>query len=254
MAIDRAQPLRDRWRGARTLAVLGAGSIALVALGGCSIKRYEGVNLVAGKQLFVSKCASCHTLARANAKGIVGPNLDDAFRNSLASGLERTTIRGAVRQQILFPETGGTMPADLVSPSKASDIASYVAYAVDRTGQDTGLLASAVPSAGAGKPAVEANGVLQIDADPSGQLSYVTNKATAKPGPVTVKMANMSGTMHNIALQQGTGPSGAVIGAGKIVTNGTSSFTANLKAGTYTYFCQVPGHRAAGMSGTLTVK
>jgi mono/diheme cytochrome c family protein len=236
------------------LGVLGAGSVALLALGGCSIKRYEGVNLVAGKQLFVSKCASCHTLARADAKGIVGPNLDDAFRNSLASGLERTTIRGAVRQQILFPETGGVMPAKLVSPAEANDIASYVASAVDQSGPDTGLLATAVPTAGAGKPAVEAGGVLQINADPTGQLSYVTKTATATAGPVTIKMGNMSGTMHNIALQQGTGPSGPVIGAGKIVTNGTSSFTANLKPGTYTYFCQVPGHRAAGMQGTLTVK
>ena len=67
-------------------------------------------------------------------------------------------------------------------------------------------------------------------------------------------MANKSGTPHNIALQQGTGPSGPVIGAGKIVPNGISSFTTKLKPGTYTYFCQVPGHRAAGMSGTLTVK
>jgi plastocyanin len=236
------------------LGLLGAGSVALVALGGCSIKRYEGVNMVAGKQLFVSKCASCHTLARANAKGIIGPNLDDAFRNSLASGLKRTTIRGAVRQQILFPATGSVMPAKLVSPTNANNIAAYVAYAVDRTGQDTGLLASAVPSAGAGKPAVEASGTLEIDADPSGQLAYVTTKATAKPGPVTIKMANKSGTLHNIALQQGTGPSGPVLGAGKIVPNGISSFTATLKPGTYTYFCQVPGHRAAGMAGTLTVK
>jgi plastocyanin len=235
------------------LGVLGAGSVALVALGGCTIKRYEGVNLVAGKQLFVSKCASCHVLARANAKGIIGPNLDDAFRNSLASGLERTTIRGVVRQQILFPEKGGVMPAKLVSPASASNIAAYVAYATGRTGQDTGLLAGAVPSAGAGKPAVEAGGVLQIDADPKGQLSFVTATATAKPGPVTIQMANKSGTLHNIALQQGTGPSGPVLGAGKIVTTGTSSFTANLKAGTYTFFCSVPGHRAAGMVGTLTV-
>jgi len=254
MAIDRAQPLRETWRGAKMLGVLGAGSVALIALGGCSVKRYEGVNLVAGKQLFVSKCASCHVLARAGAKGIIGPNLDDAFRNSLASGLERTTVRGVVRQQILFPEKGGVMPADLVSPSKASDIAAYVAYATDRTGQDTGLLASAVPSAGAGKPAVEAAGKLEIDADPAGQLAFVTKTATAKPGPVTITMGNKSGTLHNIALQQGTGPSGAILGAGKIVTTGVSTFTANVKAGTYTYFCQVPGHRAAGMDGTLTVK
>jgi mono/diheme cytochrome c family protein len=236
------------------LGVLGVGSVALVALGGCSIKRYEGVNLVAGKQLFVKNCSSCHTLARADAKGIVGPNLDDAFRVSLLDGLKRTTIRGVVRQQILYPEIGGTMPAKLVSPSQADDVASYVANAVDKTGQDSGLLATAVPSAGAGKPAVEANGVLQINADPTGQLSYVTKVATAKPGPVTIKMSNMSGTMHNIALQAGTAASGTVLGAGKIVSNGVSSFTTTLKPGTYTYFCQVPGHRAAGMSGTLTVK
>jgi len=254
MAIDRAQPLRDTLRGAKMLGVLGVGSVALVALGGCSVKRYEGVNLVAGKQLFVSKCASCHVLGRAGAKGIIGPNLDDAFRNSLASGLERSTIRGVVRQQILFPATGGVMPAKLVSAAHASDVASYVAYAADRTGQDTGLLASAVPSAGAGKPAVEAAGKLVIDADPAGQLAFVTKTATAKPGPVTITMGNKSGVLHNIALQQGTGPSGPIIGAGKIVTTGASTFTANLKPGSYTFLCQVPGHRAAGMAGTLTVK
>ncbi len=236
------------------LGVLSVGSVALVGLGGCSIKRYEGVNLVAGKQLFVAKCASCHVLGRAGAKGIIGPNLDDAFRNSLASGLERTTIRGAVRQQILFPAKGSVMPANLVSTKNASNVAAYVAYATGRTGQDTGLLASAVPSAGGGKPAVEVGGALEIDADPTGQLAFVTSKATAKPGTVSFKMANKSGVLHNIALQQGTGPTGTILGAGKIVSAGVSTFTANVKAGTYTYFCQVPGHRAAGMQGTLTVK
>ena len=30
--------------------------------------------------------------------------------------------------------------------------------------------------------------------------------------------------------------------------------TVKLKPGTYTFFCQAPGHRAAGMYGTMTVK
>jgi uncharacterized cupredoxin-like copper-binding protein len=35
---------------------------------------------------------------------------------------------------------------------------------------------------------------------------------------------------------------------------GTSSFKVTLKPGTYTFLCEVPGHAAAGMKGTLTVK
>jgi uncharacterized cupredoxin-like copper-binding protein len=44
------------------------------------------------------------------------------------------------------------------------------------------------------------------------------------------------------------------VGSTPISASGTHSITVNLKPGTYTFFCQVPGHRAAGMSGTLTVK
>jgi uncharacterized cupredoxin-like copper-binding protein len=57
-----------------------------------------------------------------------------------------------------------------------------------------------------------------------------------------------------MAIQQGTGPTGPVLGATPVAASGTHSITLNLKAGTYTLFCQVPGHRAAGMFGTLTVK
>ena len=52
-----------------------------------------------------------------------------------------------------------------------------------KTGQDTGLLATAVPSAGAGKPAVEATASLEIDADPSRPAAYVTTRhREAGPG------------------------------------------------------------------------
>ena len=64
-------------------------------------------------------------------------------------------------------------------------------------------------------------------------------------------MANMSPVGHNITIQQGT--SGAVLGATPTFQGGSKSVTLNLKPGKYTFYCSVPGHRAGGMVGTLTV-
>jgi len=64
-------------------------------------------------------------------------------------------------------------------------------------------------------------------------------------------MTNSSSLGHNITIQQGT--SGSVLGSTPTFSGGSKSVTVNLKPGTYTFFCSVPGHRAGGMVGTLTV-
>ncbi|HXA54575.1 MAG TPA: plastocyanin/azurin family copper-binding protein [Solirubrobacteraceae bacterium] len=233
-------------------ALLIAAGAMLLAAGCGSVKHGEEANLVLGKQVFVAKCGACHTLARANTKGTVGPNLDEAFRHAVDEGLGRNTIRGVVQYQVEYPNPNNVMPKGLASGSTLKDIAAYVAYAAARPGADKGLLAGAVAAPGSGKPAVEQNGKLALEAAPGGQLAYTANKATATAGPVTIEMKNMSGVMHNVAIQSGT--SGPVLGHTEFQTHGTASFSVQLKPGTYTFFCQAPGHRAAGMYGTLTVK
>jgi mono/diheme cytochrome c family protein len=119
---------------AAAFALTGCGSVGLSEAG-------EG-DVVAGKELYVEKCGSCHVLEDAGTQGVIGPNLDDAFEQSRADGLGDTTIQSVVRTQIAYPveePTTGTpgMPADLVTGDDAVSVAAYVASVagLPRTGQ-----------------------------------------------------------------------------------------------------------------------
>jgi plastocyanin len=230
------------------IAAVVAVGVAL-AVSACSTEPDGGksADVINGKQLFVSKCGSCHTLARASTKGTTGPNLDQAFQQALKDGMKRSGVRGAVHGWILHPNQNGVMPAKIVTGEDAYDVAAYVALSVAASGKETGILAQTAKPAGSGKPAAEKNGTLEVDADPTGQLAFTTNKATGQPGEITIKMANKSGTPHDIVIDGK--------GKGQVVQNGgVSQFKANFSAGSYTFYCSVPGHRQAGMQGKLTVK
>jgi plastocyanin len=231
----------------RRLAGVFPGVLLVLCLGGCAIK-HPTANVVRGKQLFVAKCGACHTLSHAGSAGSVGPNLDDAFRQDRADGYKSASIQGLVDYWIRYPNTQGVMPAQLYKGQDAQDVAAYVGIVAGVPGQDTGELATAVATVHQ-KPAIEKNGVVQINADPTGQLKFLAASASATPGKVVLRMQNMSSTPHDIAIQ------GAGINTiGKVVSNGgVSTVNASLKTGKYTFYCSVPGHRAAGMVGTLTV-
>jgi uncharacterized cupredoxin-like copper-binding protein/mono/diheme cytochrome c family protein len=240
----------------RTLITLAAGATLATALGACGTDTVPSdVDLIAGKKAFVKSCGSCHTLGRAGTKGTQGPNLDDAFARSLLDGLGRDTVRGVVFTQInhparLRPDNPVLMPAKLVEGKLAKDVASYVASVAALPGKDTGRLGTAVAAPGAGKPVEAKNGKLEMPADPNGQLAYITKVASAPAGALEIDSKNASGTPHDIALE-GNG----VKENGKTVSNGgVSTISVSLKAGEYTYFCSLPGHREGGMLGKLTVK
>ena len=229
----------------RSLAAVCAVGAAVFAAG-CG---EDEPDLANGKKLFVGEgtCGSCHALERAGTKGTVGPDLDNAFSQLLRDGMERTTIEGTVENQIAHPRRSSAMKPGLVEGQDAKDVAAYVAYAAARPGKDAGLLASAAQPK-KGPPIAAKGGTLTIPADPTGALAYRSDKANAPAGAITVSMPNESPIQHNIALKPG-GPNGPVVGSG-----GNSTFKANLKPGTYTFFCSVPGHEQGGMKGTLTVK
>ncbi len=102
------------------------------------------------------------------------------------------------------------------------------------------------PSSPAGR---QITTTLQLAANPEGNLSYNTKTLSAKPGTVTITMTNASPVEHNVTIASGS----TVIGATPTFTGGARTLSLKLKPGTYTFYCSVPGHRQAGMEGTLTV-
>jgi plastocyanin len=90
-----------------------------------------------------------------------------------------------------------------------------------------------------------------FSADPSGALAYTETDVIAKAGNDTIEFDNPSSTPHNVEIEDESG--GDVAGTDTI-SGSTTSTTADLQPGTYTFYCSVPGHREAGMEGTLTVK
>jgi plastocyanin len=109
---------------------------------------------------------------------------------------------------------------------------------------------SATTSASAGSSSVSAPaGALKLAANPAGQLSYNTKTLSAKAGTVTIVMANMSPVEHNVTIAQGS----KVLGATPTFKGASRTLSLKLKPGKYTFYCSVPGHRQAGMEGTLNV-
>jgi cytochrome c2 len=85
----------------------------------------KGGDISQGKQLFVSKCGSCHKLADAGTQGTIGPDLDGAFAGDRAQHFRVSTIKQVVYDQIYH--AADPMPRKLVTGADAASVAAYVA-------------------------------------------------------------------------------------------------------------------------------
>jgi plastocyanin len=100
------------------------------------------------------------------------------------------------------------------------------------------------------EPASSGGGAtLKVSAPADGALKFDQSSLTAKAGKVDVQFSNPSSVPHAVEIE-GNG----VEVKTKVVTKGDASVSADLKPGTYEYYCPVSGHKAAGMKGTLTVQ
>jgi plastocyanin len=102
-------------------------------------------------------------------------------------------------------------------------------------------------------PASEGGGAekLSLEANPEGQLAFNTKALSAKSGTVSIDFKNASPLPHDVTIESA---SGEKVGATPTFSGGSKTVSVSLKPGTYKFFCSVPGHRQAGMEGTLTVK
>lgn len=110
---------------------------------------------------------------------------------------------------------------------------------------------TAAPAASTPAPAAASGAqTLSLSSNSEGQLKYDTTSLTAKAGAVSINFTNMAPLSHNMTIESS---SHAVLGATPTFQGGTKTLSLNLKAGVYKFYCSVPGHRMAGMEGTLTV-
>jgi plastocyanin len=102
-------------------------------------------------------------------------------------------------------------------------------------------LGGVMTTAGSAAP----NATYKLSADKS-KLKFNKSTIRAKAGKVTLRLSNPSSLPHNIGIKgKGTGKT--------VSKGGTSTFSATLKKGTYTFYCGVDSHAKNGMRGKLIV-
>ncbi len=113
----------------RVISVIAA--LAVVALvSGCDLQ--EDADKANGRMLFQEKCGTCHSLAEAGTSADIGPDLDAAFAQARADGMDSDTIEGVVSAQVENPrpappeEVDIYMPAGLVEGDDLEAVSAYV--------------------------------------------------------------------------------------------------------------------------------
>jgi uncharacterized cupredoxin-like copper-binding protein len=97
------------------------------------------------------------------------------------------------------------------------------------------------------------SGTFTITAGAGGRLAFAPDKLTLKTtGVYLVTLIDGANTQHTLNFDQ----TDTQWGSGLVVNKAGEKLTSRIffgAAGTYTFYCAVPGHRSAGMQGSITV-
>jgi plastocyanin len=91
---------------------------------------------------------------------------------------------------------------------------------------------------------------VDVSAPADSSLAFDETDLTTKAGAVTINFENPASISHDVKVEDS---SGTELGGTELVSQGDATATVVLQPGSFTFFCSVPGHREAGMEGTLTV-
>lgn len=100
---------------------------------------------------------------------------------------------------------------------------------------------------GGGEPGGRADGTV-LEVLGTDDLTFEPSELSAPPGEITVELTTEE-INHTFVIEQLDDREVVAAGA-----NETASGTVELEPDTYTFYCSIPGHREAGMEGTLTVR
>jgi plastocyanin len=81
-------------------------------------------------------------------------------------------------------------------------------------------------------------------------LQFEPSQLTAQPGQIQVELTAEEAVNHTFVVEEADGD----VEVASAPADGTDMGTVQLESGEYTFYCSVPGHREAGMEGTLTVQ
>jgi outer membrane protein assembly factor BamB len=181
-----------------------------------------------------------------------------AFNSDTGAELMHTKLSAGTNAPVAV--FGDTLVAAASLPSGATQKAQIIAYRLGSSGTLASTGSSSTPPPATTSTSTTATTTSSSGSSTAGSvnlaasgttLAFNTNNATANAGKVSVDFTNNSALEHDVVLID---PQNKILGQTPVFQGGTKSFSTTLSPGSYTYYCSVPGHRQAGMQGTLTVK